>query len=148
MIFLESAKSDNVSERQIDHLDIFGHAKSFQEFNNEIPHTEGGIRILDQYVEYYSEALSPPHEAPTTNETLSDVIDIIGRLNLDSSLTQSTEQLGPSQKGPPKWLTKTLEGVHPDEVGKTGTRSSTRKNGGDVGDTNLPIDIDVSYNLN
>jgi hypothetical protein len=73
------------------------------------------------------------------------VIDRIGRLNLDSAPTQSTEQPGPSQKGPPKWLTKTLESVHPDEVGKTGTRSSTRQNGGDVDDSDSPVDMDVSY---
>jgi hypothetical protein len=40
-----------------------------------------------------------------------------------------------------------LESVHPDEVGKTGTRSSTRQDGGDVdnsdsGDVN---DMDVSF---
>jgi len=65
-------------------------------------------------VESYSEALSPPHETPTTDDTLSDVIDRIGRLNIDSVPTQSTEQPRPSQKGPPKWLTKTLENVHID----------------------------------
>jgi len=67
-------------------------------------------------VEYSSEALSPTHETPTTDDTLSYVIDRIGRLNLDSIPTQSTEKLEPSQKGPPKWLTKTLESVHHDEV--------------------------------
>ena len=72
-------------------------------------------------MESSSEALSPPYETPTTDDTLSDVIDRIGRLNLDSVPTQSTEQPGPSEKGPPKWLTKTLESVHRDEVGKTGT---------------------------
>eukprot|EP00253_Pinus_taeda_P009462 PITA_09462 len=80
----------------------------------KIPHLEGGIPILDQPVESSSEALSPPHETPTTDDTLSDVIDRIGRLNLDSDPTQSMEQSGPSQKGSPKWLTKTLEIFHPD----------------------------------
>eukprot|EP00253_Pinus_taeda_P014404 PITA_14404 len=121
------------------------HAKSFQEFDNEIPHLEGEIPILDQSVESSSEVLSPPHETPVTDDTLSDVIDKIGKLNLDSMPCQSTEQSGPSQKGPPKSLTKTLESVHPDEVGKIGTRSLTRQNGGDVDDSNLPIDMDVSY---
>jgi len=69
------------------------------------------------------EALSPLHETPTTDDTLSDVIVIIGRLNLDSVLAQSMEQPAPSQKGPQKWLTKELESVHRDEVGKTGTRN-------------------------
>ena len=83
-------------------------------------------------MESFPEELSSPHEEPTTDDTLNDVIDIIERLNLDSIPTQSNEQLGPSQKGPPKWLIKTLENVCPDEVGKIGTRSSTRKNGGDI----------------
>lgn len=42
-------------------------------------------------------------------------------------------------------VTKTLESDYPDEVGKTGTRNSTRKNGGDVDDSESPIDMDVSY---
>ena len=134
VIFLESCKAENVIEHQFDHLDRFRKEKYFQEFDNKIPHLEGWIPILDQSVESFSEALPPQHEAPTTDDTLSDVIDRFGRLNLASTLTQSTEQLGPSQKGPPKWLTKTLESLHPDEIGKTGTRSTTRQNGGDVDD--------------
>jgi hypothetical protein len=58
-------------------------------------------------------------------------------LNLDgnASPSQSVEQPGPSQKFP-KWVMKTLESVHPDEVGKTETRSSTRQdNRGDVDDS-------------
>jgi len=96
-------------------------------------------------VESSSEEHSPPHETPTTDDALSDVIDRIGRLKLDSVLTQSTEQPGTSEKGPPKWLTNTLESVHPNEVGKIGTRNSNRQNGGDVDDSNSPVDMDVSY---
>jgi hypothetical protein len=58
------------------------------------------------------------------------------------------EQLGQSQKGPPKWLIKTLESVHLDEVWKTGTRSSTRQDdGGDLDNSNLGDvnAMDVSY---
>ena len=98
-------------------MDKFTNEKSFQGFGNQIPHLEGEIPILDQPMESSSEALSPPHESPTTDDTLSDVIDRIGILNLDSIPTQSMEQPGPSEKGPQKWLTKTLESVHPDEVG-------------------------------
>ena len=58
------------------------------------------IPILDKFVESSSEALSPPHETPTTDDTLSDVIDKIGRLNLDSVPTQSTEQLDHLRKVP------------------------------------------------
>ena len=43
-------------------------------------------------------------------------------------------------------MTKTLENVRPDEVGKTRTRSSTRKNRVDVDTFNSPIDMDVCYN--
>ena len=145
VIFLESSKTNNVVERQLDHLDRFANAKSFQKFDNQIPCLEGGVPILDQLVESSFEALSPPHETPPTDDTLSDVIDRIGRLNLDSIPTQSTEQPRPSEKGPPKWLTKTLESVHPDEVGKTRTRNSNRQNGGDVDDSDSPINMDVSY---
>eukprot|EP00253_Pinus_taeda_P003063 PITA_03063 len=84
VIFLESSKADNVVERKLDHLDRFANAKSFQEFDNHILHLKGGIPILDQPVESSSEALSPPHETPTTDTTLSDVFNRIGRLNFDS----------------------------------------------------------------
>eukprot|EP00253_Pinus_taeda_P034051 PITA_34051 len=127
----------------VNHLRVFG--STCYALIPKIPHLEGGIPILDQYVESSSNALSSPHETPTTDETLSDVIDRIGRLNLDSIPTQSTVKPGPSQKGPQKWLTKTLENVHPDEVGKIGTRNSTKQNGGDVDDSNSPFDRDVSY---
>jgi hypothetical protein len=62
------------------------------------------------------------------------VIERIERLNLDGNVEpyRSVEKPGPSQKGPPKWLIKTLEIFHPKEVRKTGTRSSTRQDGGDV----------------
>eukprot|EP00253_Pinus_taeda_P033831 PITA_33831 len=127
----------------VKHLRVFG--STCYALIPKIPHLDGGTSILDQLVEYSSEALSPLHETPTTDDTLSDVIDIIGRVNLDSVPTQSTKQRGPSEKGPPKWLTKTLESVHPDEVGKTGTRNSNRQNGGDVDDSDSPVDMDVSY---
>eukprot|EP00253_Pinus_taeda_P024709 PITA_24709 len=126
-------------------LKLQGTSAHAQNFSYNSHYDEGGIPILDQPVESSFEAHSPPHETPTTDDTLSDMIDRIGRLNLDSVPTQSTEQPGPSQKSPPKWLTKTLESVHPDEVGKTGTRNSTRQNGGDVDDSDSPVDMDVSY---
>jgi hypothetical protein len=75
---------------------------------------------------------SPHEEVPATSSEpevqLDDVIERIETLRLDENSTpsQSTEQPGPSQKGPPRWLTKTLESVHPDEVRKTGTRMSSK----------------------
>eukprot|EP00253_Pinus_taeda_P034171 PITA_34171 len=132
----------------VKHLRVFGstcYALIQKIHRNKLGARSRGIPILDQLVESSSEAFSPPHETPTTDDTLSDVIDRIRRLNLDSVPTQSTEQAGPSEKGPPKWLTKTLESVHPNEVGKTRTRNSNQKNGGDVDDSNSPIDMDVSY---
>jgi hypothetical protein len=105
------------------------------------------------------EAPSPPHEeVPAASSKLEvhldDVIVRTERLSLDeiSTPSQSTEQLGPSQKGPPKWLIKTLESVHPDEVGKTGTRSSSRLDGGDVDNSNSgdvdDMDVLYDYDLN
>lgn len=91
VIFLESSKADNVVERKLDRLDRFRHVKYFQDFDNEIPHLEWGIPILYQSIESSSETLFPPHESLTTDDTLSDVIDIIGRLNIDSTSSHSTE---------------------------------------------------------
>ena len=50
------------------------------------------------------------------------MIEIIERLSINDEAPLA-DQLGPSWKIP-KWATKTLETVHPDEVGKMGTRSS------------------------
>eukprot|EP00253_Pinus_taeda_P031836 PITA_31836 len=112
---------------------------------NKTPYEMWGDSYIRSTCGIFFEEHSPLHEIPTTDDALSDVIDRIERLNLDSVPNQSTKQLGPSEKGPPKWLTKTLESVHPDEVRKTRTRNSNRQNGGDVDDSNSPIDMDVSY---
>eukprot|EP00253_Pinus_taeda_P017599 PITA_17599 len=132
----------------VKHLKVFSstyYALIPREHRNKIGARSRGIPILDQPVEFSSEALSPLHETPTMDDTFTDVIDKIGRLNLDLVPTQSTEQPRPFEKGPPKWLTNTIESVHLDEVGKTGTRNLNRKNGGDVDDSDSPIDMDVSY---
>ena len=34
VIFLESSNTENVVEQKMDHSDIFGHANSFEEFDN------------------------------------------------------------------------------------------------------------------
>lgn len=98
-------------------------------------------------MEYPFEALSPSHEVPTIasnqEDPFNDVIERIGWLNLDATPSISIEQPRPSQKDPPKWLTKTFESVHYDEAGKTRIRSSTRKNGCD--DYVLVDDMDVLY---
>ena len=69
MIF--PSKTNNVVERQLDHLDRFKHEKSSQGFDNEIPHVKGGISILDQFVE----EISPSNEALATYDILSHVIE-------------------------------------------------------------------------
>ena len=77
------------------------------------------------------------------------MIERIEKLRLDENSTpsQSSENFGPSQKGPPKWLTKTLESVHPDEIGKTRTILSSKEDGGNVDNSNSGDveDMDVSY---
>jgi hypothetical protein len=154
MIFLESSKKDETFERQLDHLDKFTHVKTYHEFDDEIPHVEGGIPILGQSLESPFEAPSSTlEEFPTTSSEpkvhLDDVIERIEKLRLNENLapSQLVEQPGPSHKGPPKWLTKTPESVHPDEVRKTRTRMSSRQDGGNIDNSNSgDVDyIDVSY---
>jgi hypothetical protein len=43
VIFLESFENDKIIERQLDHLDNFTRVKTYHEFDDEIPHLEGGI---------------------------------------------------------------------------------------------------------
>jgi len=125
VIFLESTNKDETVERQLDHLERFTRVKTYHEFDDEILHLEGGIPVLGQSLESPYVAPSPPHEeVPATSSEpgvqLDDVIKRIEKMRLDENLTpsQSGEQSGPSQKGPPKWLTKTLESVHHDEIGR------------------------------
>jgi hypothetical protein len=83
---------------------------------------------LDQSLESLFEVSFPPHvEDPTTSSKqefqLDDVIERTEMLNLDGNATTSqlVEQPRTSQKCP-KWLIKTLESVHPNEVGKIGNQ--------------------------
>ena len=78
-------------------------------------------------MEFPYESPTPPHEevpatSPKQDIQLDDVIERLGRLNLEGNEAPPADQPGPSRKIP-KWATKTLESVHTDEVGKTGTRS-------------------------
>ena len=78
---------------------------------------------------------------------MDDVIEQIGRLNIEENEAPLIEQPGPSQNFR-KWVTKTLESVHLDEVGNMGTRSSTRQDDGGYADNSNLSDVDymdVSY---
>ena len=104
----------------------------------------------DQFSNFPFEAPTPPHEetheqqVPTTSPDqeiqLDDVIERIERLSINDEEPPS-DQPGTSRKIP-KWATKTLESVHQDEVGKTGTRSSKR-HGGEA--DNSGDDTEVSF---
>ena len=64
-------------------------------------------------------------------------------MNHEENEAAPADQLEPS-KNIPKWAKKTLESVHPDEVGKTGTRNSTRQDDGGEAD-NSGDDMDLSF---
>ena len=88
---------------------------------------------MDQPLEFPYEAPTPSHEevpatSPDQEIQLDDVIKRIERISINDEAPLA-DQPGPSQKIP-KWATKILESVHPDEVGKTGTRSSKRHEDG------------------
>ena len=103
----------------------------------------------EQSLDFPFEAPIPPHEethkeeVPTTSLELDDDIERIGRLNLEENEASPAYHLGSLMKIP-KWAIKTLESVHPDEVGKVGTRNSTRQDDGGEAD-NLGDDMDVSF---
>jgi hypothetical protein len=104
-------------------LDRFTRVKTYHEFDDDIPYTKGGIPTLNQSLESPFEAPYLPHEeAPFTSSKpevhLDDVIERIEKPSLDGNSTpsQSTKQFRPSQKGLPKWIIKTLESIHPDDL--------------------------------
>ena len=153
-IFIKTNKNDKSIERKLDCLEKFSHLKTYYEFDNEIPNLEGGILILDhdQSLEFPFEAPTPPHEetheeeVPNTSPKLDDFIDGIGRLNLEENEAPPTDQRGPSKKIP-NWGIKTLESVHPYEVGKTGTRNSKR-HGGEADNSSDDLDVSFDCELN
>ena len=72
-------------------------------------------------MEFPYEAPTPQHEevpatSPQQEVQLDDVIERIGRLSINDE-EPPADQPGPSQKIP-KWATKTLESVHPNESKK------------------------------
>jgi hypothetical protein len=69
------------------------------------------------------------------------------RLDENSTPSQSAEQPEPSQKGPPKCLTKKLESIHLDDVRKTRTRLSSKQDESNVDNSNAGdvVNMDVSY---
>ena len=90
---------------------------------------------MDQSLESPFATPSPLHEQvlATLSEKqgqLDDVIEGIERLIME-------DNQAPSHKIP-KWAMKTLESVHPDEIGKIGTISSRRQDdGGNAYDSTL-----------
>jgi hypothetical protein len=62
MVFLESIENAKIVDRQLRHIDRFTDVNTYHEFDDEIPHFEGGIPILDQCLESPFEVPYPPHE--------------------------------------------------------------------------------------
>jgi hypothetical protein len=68
LIFLKSTKNEKTIERQVDHMERFTHVKTYHKFDDDIPHFERGMPILDQSLESPFDAPSPRHEEfPTTS---------------------------------------------------------------------------------
>lgn len=88
VIFLESSNTNNIVEWQLDFLYKFNHENTYHEFDNDIPYIEGVISFLDQYIKYPSKVLPHLHDVLVTSsnqkDPLSDVIERIGRLNIDA----------------------------------------------------------------
>jgi len=70
VIFLELDKNNSTIDRTLAHLEKFSSKKFYFEPNNDVPHTEGGVPILDQYVVF----LSLTHEDVYVEENLEDSV--------------------------------------------------------------------------
>lgn len=101
VIFIEFSKVDKTIERRLNHLDKFTHQKTYYECDNENPHFEGGISILNQSLESPFATPSPPHEQVPASSLekkgqLDDVIEGIQRLSLEDNGAPSRKfQSGP-----------------------------------------------------
>ena len=54
VVSLEFDKDASTIDRQLSHLDKFRSKKFYYEWDNDLPHPEGGIQILDQSVDFPS----------------------------------------------------------------------------------------------
>ena len=71
VVFLEFAKDASTIDRQLNHLDRFSSKKFYYEWDNDLPHPEGGIHILDQSVDFPS--TTPENE--TTSKSEEKLVD-------------------------------------------------------------------------
>ena len=93
---------------------------------------------MDHSLEYFEAQTTPQEETheevPTTSHEqeaqLDDMIERIGRLNLEENEAPPVDQPGPSRKIL-KWATKTIKIYHINEVGNTRTIISTRQEDGE-----------------
>ena len=81
VVFLEFDKDASIVDRQLSHLDKF-HSKNFYyEWDNELPHPEGGIHILGQSVDFPS--INFPYvSTPENEEKLVDNNDSVEEKNM------------------------------------------------------------------
>ena len=96
-MFLEMDKHDKSVESHLNHLDKLTNVNTCHEFDNEIPHLEVGSHILVQSLESPFATPSPPHKnvhatSPKWEVQLDDVIDRLGRFNLEENESPPVEQ--------------------------------------------------------
>eukprot|EP00253_Pinus_taeda_P014986 PITA_14986 len=123
----------SVSEEVSHHISPFSNAFEALQKLNELYDSHSALEVVQLIIKLFTLELQNNDALALASEVKSIMHDI------------KATKPGPFEKGPLKWLTRTLESVHPDEVGKTGTRNSNRKNGGDVDDSDSLVDMDVSY---
>ena len=76
VVFLEFDKDASTVDRQLNHLDKFPSKKFYYEWDNDLPHPEGGIQILDQFMDFPS--INFPYlSTPENEEKLVDNNDSV-----------------------------------------------------------------------
>jgi hypothetical protein len=132
VVFLEFAKDASTIDRQLNHLDRFSSNKFYYEWDNDLPHIEGGIHILDQSVDFpstknetTSKNTTPENETTSNNEEKlvdSNVFDeeklVDSNVFYDNSVSVEeqlvdnnvpTEEKLEDNNGPEEPISKTLE---------------------------------------
>jgi hypothetical protein len=132
VVFLEFAKDASTIDRELNHLDRFSSKKFYYEWDNDLPHPEGGIHILDQSVDFpstknktTSKNTTPKNETTSKNEeklvdsnvfdeeelVYSNVFDD-NNVSVEEQLVDNnvpTEEKLEDNNGPEEPISKTLE---------------------------------------
>jgi hypothetical protein len=143
VIFLEFEKDALIVDKQLAHLDRFHSTKFYHQWDNELPNTEGGIHVLNQYLEFPStkttsssstsllenaDSLNDNRNSEESEPALEEPIiqPILNNLETKQTLYQPVRRSKWIRTFPRRYDKFVTPIAHTDKLGKIVIRSSAR----------------------